>query len=116
MLKIVTSHTRENIPHTFVPKIASSVLSVVINSAREPQNMKLIPYDDVLQFNEAQGLRIKRSKGRFKAIDRLGFSDKVYHATEAAARIAYWQMKVNGSASTSPKRGSRNVRANKTIH
>lgn len=118
MLKVVTSFTRELIPHANVPKLASSVLSVVINNAREPQDMKLVPYDDILSFNKLHNLRIKEVRGRFKAIDNLGFSDKVHHATEVAAQIAYWQYKTKGkSAKTErPKRGTRNVAPNKTVH
>lgn len=108
MKRIVTSFTREIIPHERVSQLASCVLSVVLNSAKQPQDMKLVPYEEILKCNNLDGLRIKKKNGRFIAVNRCGKGDKVYHSTEVAARIAHWA----GKMEKATKQPSRNVRHN----
>ena len=108
MKRIVTSFTREIVPHERVSQLASCVLSVVINSAKQPQDMKLVPYEDIIKCNELDGLRIKKKGDRFVAVNRCGKGDKIYHPTEVAARIAHWVAKFEAAT-----RANRNVRPNK---
>jgi len=90
MYPLVTSFTRESITHTRAQDIASCVLSVVLNKTNKPQDMKLMPYDDVIAFNNKAGVAIKRSRGRFLIVNKEGKTLRQSHPSEVAARLSHW--------------------------
>lgn len=96
-LPIMTSYTREKIAYEEVGNIAPEVLSVGLPRGRN--EYKLIPYEQIIEYNERANLIIKPvANDMFICLIDGKKLDSQRHSTEAEARLYHWHM-------TTPQKG-----------
>lgn len=90
MLSLVTSYTREPVSFADAKHVSPSVLSVVVNKAKRPSDLLLVPYEQVLKINRRHGIRLTETPAGVVVQTANKVSWQTPFETEAQAQIAYW--------------------------
>lgn len=101
-MHLVTSYTREKIEFDVAPHIAPSVMSVALNNARNPSDLKLVPYEQVLRLVKQDKIMVVQRADGFVCQRQNGLTSGNPCNTAIEAMIAYWARQ-NAKQTTAPR-------------